>query len=177
MTQLVLSHNLTHFDPRSTSPVPKSHLNLSQVWSCFSPISNSPDPKSHIVLSRILSCFGQKSTSPVPKRNLVMLKKSSHYYSNINFSCPPKHLALFFNSSIRDQIASSLALLVRSFSIILRPCFHCIIIVTIILSCFSISPSWCCRVTLNFTLHISQYHPSTINWFDIAKMIFSTITF
>ncbi len=70
-SHLELFHNLPCCDPTSTSPVPKSHLVLSHNSSHNEPISTSPVPTSCVVLSHNLSHYDSISISPVPKSHLV----------------------------------------------------------------------------------------------------------
>ncbi len=65
-----MSHYLSQRDPKLTSPVPRNHLVQSQNLSRYDHKSTSPVPKSDLVLSHILSCYDVISTSPVQKTTL-----------------------------------------------------------------------------------------------------------
>ncbi len=107
ISNLVLSHNSSHDVPISTSPVPKSHIVMSQK-KFMTQISTSPVPKKHIVMSHNSSQRDLKLTSPVPKNHLVQSqnlschdhKSTSPVPKKVTLFCPIFYLVMMYFCSV-----------------------------------------------------------------------------
>ncbi len=91
-SHIIMSHNLSHYDSKLISPVPKRHLVQVRNSSWYDLISTSPVPKCQLVLSHNLSCYAIIWTSPVPKNQLVLSHNLSHNYPILTSPVPKNHI-------------------------------------------------------------------------------------
>ncbi len=125
---IILSHNSSWRDQKSTSPIPKNHLVQSRNSSCYDNKSTSPVPNNDLVLSHISPLYDLVSSSPVPKVtfscSIIQLVMTQYHillsqkvtlfvpkfvslWPNINISCPKKSPCFAPSSSGYDFLSSS----------------------------------------------------------------------
>ncbi len=124
---IVLSHNSSWRDQKSTSPV-QQKITLFSPKSGHDHKSTSPVPKKDLVLSHISSLYDLESTPPVPEVTLscsiiglvmtqyhillsqkviLFVLKCVSLWPNINFFCPKKSPCFAPSSSGYDFLSSS----------------------------------------------------------------------